>query len=63
MKQLLIVFAFIFTTSIFAQSDFNNLDENCKHIGFCKRVYEESNRLRYLGKFLSGKDFGSFTFF
>ncbi len=63
MKQLLMVFAFIFTTSIFAQSDFNKLDENGKKNGVWKGVYEESKRPRYEGTFEHGKEIGLFTFF
>ena len=63
MKNLLIVFAFIFTTSIFAQSNFNKLDENGKKNGVWKGVYEESKRPRYEGTFDHGKEIGLFTFF
>ena len=63
MKQLLIVFAFIFTTSILAQSDFNKLDENGKKNGVWKGVYEESKRPRYEGTFEHGKEIGLFTYF
>jgi antitoxin component YwqK of YwqJK toxin-antitoxin module len=63
MKQLFIVFAFIFTTSIFAQTDFNKLDENGKKNGVWKGVYEESKRPRYEGTFEHGKEVGLFTYF
>ena len=63
MKQLLIVFAFIFTTSIIAQSDFNKLDENGKKNGVWKGVYDESKRPRYEGTFEHGKEVGLFTYF
>ena len=63
MKQLFIVFALIFTTTFYAQSDFNKLDENGKKHGVWKGVYEESKRPRYEGTFNHGKEIGLFTYF
>lgn len=60
---LIVITVFCFSSTLYAQSDFNKLDENGKKHGVWKGVYEESKRPRYEGTFNHGKEIGLFTYF
>jgi len=57
-----IFFLLLSTTLIFAQES-NKFDEKGKKNGLWKGIHEESQRPRYEGTFLHGKEVGTFKFF
>lgn len=59
------VFGFLFLASIslFAQVDYNKLDEKGKKHGPWKGIYEDTKNPKYEGIFEHGKEVGTFTFF
>jgi antitoxin component YwqK of YwqJK toxin-antitoxin module len=63
MKQLFKIVFFIFSISIFSQTDINKLDSNGKKIGLWKGVFEDTQRPRYEGTFDHDKEVGLFKFF
>lgn len=48
---------------VFAQTDFNKLDDKGNKNGLWKGYYPESKRLRYDGTFNHGKEVGKFNFY
>ena len=48
---------------VFAQTDFNKLDDKGNKNGVWKGYYPESKRLRYDGTFNHGKEVGKFNFY
>ncbi|WP_408084024.1 toxin-antitoxin system YwqK family antitoxin [Flavobacterium rhizosphaerae] len=52
----------VISTVTFAQ-EINKTDANGKRHGNWKGVYEESNKPRYQGSFIHGKESGTFTFY
>jgi antitoxin component YwqK of YwqJK toxin-antitoxin module len=60
-----LVFGFLLLVSIsmFAQNDFNKLDEKGKKQGLWKGNYEDTKNPKYEGTFEHGKEVGTFTFF
>ncbi len=48
---------------VFAQTDFNKLDDKGNKNGVWKGYYPESKRLRYDGTFNHGKEIGKFNFY
>ncbi len=60
-----LVFGFFFLVSItlFAQADFNKLDEKGNKHGLWKGIYKDTKNPKYEGTFEHGKEVGTFTFF
>ncbi|MES2543992.1 MAG: hypothetical protein V4548_03845 [Bacteroidota bacterium] len=63
MKNTISIFFMFFGIMVFAQNDFNKLDEKGNKHGLWKGVYEVSKRPRYEGNFEHGKEAGVFTFY
>lgn len=63
--QIKLVFGFLFLVSIslFAQADYNKLDEKGKKHGLWKGFFEDTKNPKYEGTFDHGKEVGIFTFF
>lgn len=53
----------LFTQAVFAQTDFNKLDDKGRKQGLWKGFYPESKRPRYEGTFNHGKEIGVFNFY
>ena len=62
-NKLVFGFLFLVSISVFAQSDFNKIDDKGNKNGLWKGFYEESKRPRYEGTFNHGKEVGVFTYF
>jgi antitoxin component YwqK of YwqJK toxin-antitoxin module len=60
-----LVFGFLLLVgcSMFAQNDFNKLDEKGNKNGLWKGYYEDTKNPKYEGTFNHGKEVGTFTFF
>lgn len=60
-----LVFGFLLLASIsmFAQADYNKLDEKGNKNGTWKGIYEDTKNPKYEGTFEHGKEVGVFTFF
>ncbi len=60
-----LVFGFFFLVSItlFAQADYNKLDEKGNKHGLWKGIYKDTKNPKYEGTFEHGKEVGTFTFF
>ena len=61
--KYLIVFLLFLQVSLFAQGEFNKLDEKGKKNGPWKGVYADTKNPKYEGTFEHGKEVGVFTFF
>ncbi len=62
--RILSTFLFlIFSSTAFAQSDINQLDDKGNKHGLWKGTYEESKRPRYEGTFIHGVENGTFKYF
>ena len=62
-NKLVFGFLFMVSISVFAQSDFNKIDDKGNKNGLWKGFYEESKRPRFEGTFNHGKEVGVFTYF
>ncbi|MGZ9733933.1 toxin-antitoxin system YwqK family antitoxin [Flavobacterium sp. GNP002] len=62
-KKGIFVLMFLNMFCLYAQADFNKLDEKGKKHGVWKGFYEESKRPRYEGTFEHGKEIGIFNFY
>lgn len=62
-KKGIFVLMFLNVFCLYAQTDFNKLDEKGKKHGVWKGFYEESKRPRYEGTFEHGKEIGVFNFY
>lgn len=63
-KRILLVLFVIITSVSFAQEEeINQFDANGKRHGLWKGVYEKSERPRYEGTFVNGKEIGVFKYF
>jgi antitoxin component YwqK of YwqJK toxin-antitoxin module len=62
-KKRIFVLMFLNVFCLYAQTDFNKLDEKGKKHGVWKGLYEESKRPRYEGTFEHGKEIGIFNFY
>lgn len=62
-KILCFLVFFIQFQLLFAQNDFNKLDENGKKNGLWKGFHQDSKRLRFEGNFEHGIEIGVFKFF
>ncbi|MFV8336615.1 toxin-antitoxin system YwqK family antitoxin [Flavobacterium sp. RSP29] len=62
-KKGLFVLMFLNVFCLYAQTDFNKLDDKGKKHGVWKGFYEESKRPRYEGTFDHGKEIGIFNFY
>lgn len=62
-KKEVFVLMFFSVFCLYAQTDFNKLDEKGKKHGVWKGFYEESKRPRYEGTFEHGKEIGIFNFY
>lgn len=56
-------FLFLVSITLFAQTDFNKLDDKGNKNGLWKGVYEDSKNPKYEGTFDHGKEVGIFSFF
>ena len=63
MKQLLFLFFFLNAFTTFCQEKANLFDEQGNRHGLWKGVHKETNRPRYEGTFLHGKETGIFRYF
>ncbi|WP_395051588.1 toxin-antitoxin system YwqK family antitoxin [Flavobacterium sp.] len=61
--KLFFGFLFLVSISLFAQSDYNKLDEKGNKNGLWKGYYEDTKNPKYEGTFDHGKEMGTFTFF
>lgn len=64
-KDLRLIFTgvlLLFVSGIFAQTEYNKLDDNGKRDGIWKK-YWDNNRIRYHGKFVHGKEVGTFKYY
>jgi len=61
MKKYIILL--LVSVSVFAQDKINQLDEKGNRHGLWKGVHKESNRPRYEGTFIHGKETGVFNYF
>jgi len=52
----------LFISGVFAQTEYNKLDSNGKRDGVWKK-YWDNNRIRYHGKFVHGKEVGTFKYY
>jgi antitoxin component YwqK of YwqJK toxin-antitoxin module len=62
-KKSISLLLLMFHMFVFAQIDFNKVDDKGKKNGVWKGYYLESKRLRYDGTFTHGKEVGKFNFY
>lgn len=62
-NKLFIAFLFLANFSLFAQTDYNKLDDNGNKNGLWRGIYKDTKNLKYEGTFDHGKEVGVFTFF
>jgi antitoxin component YwqK of YwqJK toxin-antitoxin module len=62
-NKLVFGFLFLVSISLFAQADYNKLDEKGKKHGLWKGIFEDTKNPKYEGTFEHGKEVGIFTFF
>lgn len=62
-NKAVLVFLLLVSISLFAQADYNKLDDNGKKHGFWKGIFEDTKNPKYEGTFEHGKEVGIFTFF
>ncbi len=63
LKKTISLLILLFNMLVFAQTDFNKLDDKGNKNGVWKGYYPESKRLRYDGTFNHGKEVGKFNFY
>ena len=63
LKKSISLLLLMFNMFVFAQTDFNKLDDKGNKNGLWKGYYPESKRLRYDGIFNHGKEVGKFNFY
>jgi antitoxin component YwqK of YwqJK toxin-antitoxin module len=65
MKSILLLFLGILfsSSSLTAQEEINQYDENNERHGVWKKYYDGSDQLRYEGRFEHGKEVGTFKFY
>lgn len=63
LKKTISLLILLFNMLVFAQTDFNKLDDKGNKNGVWKGYYPESKRLRYDGTFNHGKEIGKFNFY
>lgn len=61
--KLVFGFLFLLSFSLFAQVDYNKLDEKGKKHGLWKGIYEDTKNPKFEGTFEHGKEVGTFNFF
>lgn len=61
--KLFFGFLLLVSISMFAQNDYNKLDEKGNKNGLWKGYYENTKNSKYEGTFNHGKEVGTFTFF
>ena len=62
-NKLVFGFLLLASISLFAQTDYNKLDEKGKKHGLWKGIFEDTKNPKYEGTFEHGKELGIFTFF
>ena len=62
-NKLVFGFLFLVNISIFAQADYNKLDDKGNKNGLWKGSYEDTKNPKYEGTFDHGKEVGTFTFY
>ena len=62
-NKLVFGFLFLVNISIFAQADYNKLDDKGNKNGLWKGRYEDTKNPKYEGTFEHGKEVGTFTFY
>ena len=62
-NNLVFGFLFLVNISIFAQADYNKLDDKGNKNGLWKGRYEDTKNPKYEGAFEHGKEVGTFTFY
>ena len=62
-NNLVFGFLFLVNISIFAQVDYNKLDDKGNKNGLWKGSYEDTKNPKYEGTFEHGKEVGTFTFY
>lgn len=62
-NKLVFGFLFLMNISIFAQADYNKLDDKGAKNGLWKGSYQDTKNPKYEGTFEHGKEVGTFTFF
>lgn len=63
MNYSILLLIFVLNLNVFAQTDYNQLDDKGRKHGIWKGIYPESKRPRYEGTFDHGKEVGVFNFF